>query len=212
MNIALIGATGTIGQRILKEALARKHLVTAIVRDPARLAITDPNLTVRPGEILAPESIIIALDGTNVLISAFGPGKEDPNQIVAAARSLLTALRTKPSTRLIVVGGAGSLEVAPGKQLVDTPDFPAAWKPPALAHREALEVYRAADPNLNWTYVSPAAFIQPGERTGHYRTDTDQLIRDAKGESRISAEDFAVAILDEVAKPQFLRRRFAVAY
>ncbi|HLZ57791.1 MAG TPA: NAD(P)H-binding protein, partial [Ktedonosporobacter sp.] len=110
----------------------------------------------------------------------------------------------------IVVGGAGSLEVAPGLHLVDTPDFPAAWKPTALAHRDALEVYRKA--NLDWTYVSPAALIAPGERTGTYRTGTDKLLTDEKGESRISAEDYAIAILDEVEHPHFIRRRFTVAY
>jgi putative NADH-flavin reductase len=109
-----------------------------------------------------------------------------------------------------MVGGAGSLEVAPGLQLVDTPDFPAAWKSNALAAREALQIFRAAD--VDWTYVSPAAIIRPGERTGAFRVGTDQLLTNEKGESIISVEDFAVAILDEIETPRFVRRRFTVAY
>jgi putative NADH-flavin reductase len=115
--------------------------------------------------------------------------------------------------RLIAVSGAGSLEVKPGLQLVDTPDFPAAWKPAALAHREAIEVYRKAGfAEFDWTAVSPSAVIEPGTRTGHYRTATDQLLVDAQGNSRISAEDFAVAIVDEIEKPKFVEQRFTVGY
>jgi len=109
-----------------------------------------------------------------------------------------------------MVGGAGSLEVAPGVQLVDAPNFPEAWKPVATAHRDALAALRKAP--IDWTYFSPAAFIQPGTRTGKYRTGTEQLVADAKGESRISAEDYAVALVDEIEKPQFIRKRFAAAY
>ena len=112
--------------------------------------------------------------------------------------------------RLVVVGGAGSLEVAPGVQLVDTPEFPAAWKGIALAHRDALAVYRGAA--LDWTYISPAALIGPGERTGQYRTGTDQLLTDKEGESRISVEDFAVAFVDEIENQRFARQRMTVAY
>jgi putative NADH-flavin reductase len=108
-----------------------------------------------------------------------------------------------------VVGGAGSLEVAPGVQLVDAPDFPAEWRAPALAHRDALAVYRTAD--IDWTYFSPAAILEPGERTGRYRTGRDQLLTNADGKSRISAEDFAVALLDEVERPRHLRERITVA-
>jgi putative NADH-flavin reductase len=129
----------------------------------------------------------------------------------AGAKALIEGLRQSGVRRLVVVGGAGSLEVMPGVQLVDTLDFPAAWKPVALAHRDALAVYRLAE-DLDWTYVSPAALIEPGRRTGLYRTGTDQLLVDDKGVSRISVEDFAAAMLDEIKKPRFLRRRFTVAY
>jgi putative NADH-flavin reductase len=112
--------------------------------------------------------------------------------------------------RLVVVGGAGALELAPGVQLVDTPTFPAHWKGLALAHRDALPLYQNSD--LDWTYVSPSAIIEPGQRTGHYRIGTNQLLTDAKGNSHISAEDFSVALLDELEHPRFVRQRFTVGY
>jgi putative NADH-flavin reductase len=210
-KIALIGATGMIGQRILNEALSRGHKVTAIVRDPSRITEKRPNLDVEVGDVLKPESMAGAARGSDVVVNAHGPGKGDPQQVVTAAHALIEGLRSlQPAPRLVVVGGAASLEVAPGMQLIDTPNFPPAWKGIAGAHRDALAVYRKSP--VDWTYVSPAAFIQPGTRTGHYRTGTEQLVTDAKGESRISAEDYAVAILDEIEKPRFSRQRFTAAY
>jgi hypothetical protein len=130
--------------------------------------------------------------------------------VLDAARSLIDGLARARVGRLVVVGGAGSLEVAPGVQLVDTPEFPAAWKEGSLAQREALAVYRAAA--LDWTYISPAALISPGKRTGQYRTGTDRLVTDEKGESLISIEDYAVAFVDEIENGRFVRRRMTVAY
>jgi putative NADH-flavin reductase len=126
------------------------------------------------------------------------------------AHSLITGLVQAGVRRLVIVGGAGSLEVAPGVQLVDTPEFPAAWKGIALAHRDALDVFRTAE--LDWTYISPAAFIEPGKRTGSFRIGSNQLITDAQGNSRISNEDYAVALVDEVEKGNFIRRQMTVAY
>lgn len=215
-KIALFGASGTIGQRILNEALSRGHQVTAIVRDASRAPEKRPNLEIKIGDALKSESVAAAIAGSDVVISSFGPRPGDPQQnLAAAAHSLIQGVdaaskRAAHPIRLIVVGGAGSLEVAPGVQLVDSPEFPAAWKPVALAHRDALAIYRKAA--IDWTYVSPAALIQPGTRTGTYRTGTEQLVKDSAGQSRISAEDYAVAILDEVEKPRFARQRFTVAY
>jgi len=218
-NIALFGATGMIGQRILNEALSRGHKIAAIARDPSKIAEKRPNLTVKAGNILKPESVAAAAAGYDVVVSAYGPPQTDPQQVVAAARSLIEGIKTADqktgkSIRVIMVGGAASLEVAPGVQLLDTPNFPPAWKGIASAHRDALQVLRAeaSKAGVDWTYFSPAAFIQPGERTGKYRTGTDQLVADAKGESRISAEDYAVALLDEIEKPKFIGKRFTVAY
>lgn len=202
MKIALFGAGGTIGQRIAAEARSRGHSVTALGRSTE---VTDAAAVAR------------AVAGHDAVVSAVGPGLGPAGQPVdmlsKAAHALLAGLRQAGVKRLVVVGGAGSLEVAPGKQLVDQPQFPAAWRPVALAHRDALGVYRrATGPDVDWTYVSPAALIEPGARTGKYRVGGDQLLVDAQGQSRISAEDFAVAILDELETPRNVRKRITVAY
>jgi uncharacterized protein len=165
------------------------------------------------GDIFKPETVAAAAVDHDVVVSAYGPGTGDANLVVKAAHSLIEALTRVEPIRLIAVSGAGSLEVKPGLQLVDTPDFPPAWKPVALAHREALDVYRKAGfAEFDWTAATPSAVIEPGTRTGKYRTALDQLIVDAQGNSRISAEDFAVAIVDEIEKPKFDGKRFTVGY
>jgi uncharacterized protein len=210
-KIALFGATGMIGQRILSEAVSRGHTVTAIVRDSTREPELRPRVEFRPGDVLKAESVALAIEGNEVVVSAYGPGGGDSNQIVTAAKALIEGVVAEDShPRLIVVNGAGSLEVSPGAQLMDTPDFPKVWKPLALAHREALDLFRASA--IDWTCASPAAFIEPGKRTGRYRTGLDQLLVDDRGDSRISAEDFAVAVVEEIERRQFPRQRFTVAY
>jgi putative NADH-flavin reductase len=212
-SIVLLGATGMIGQRILAEALSRGHQVTAVTRETSRTGEHRQNLDYRVGDIFKPETIAAAAVDHDVVVSAYGPGMGDANLVVKAAHSLIEALTRVEPIRLIVVSGAGSLELKPGLQLVDTPDFPAAWKPVALAHREALDVFRKAGfAEFDWTAASPSAVIEPGTRTGKYRTALDQLIVDAQGNSRISAEDFAVAVVDEIEKPKFDGKRFTVGY
>jgi putative NADH-flavin reductase len=213
MKIAIFGAGGSIGRRIVSEALRRGHTITTVVRDRSRAEGVDARLAVREGDVLDPAAVAAAVAGHDAVISAVGPGPgpgTDPRMLVAAARSLVAGLPRAGVRRLVVVNGAGSLEVAPGKQLLDEPDFPLASRPFALAHRDALEVYRAAD--LDWTCLSPANIIEPGTRTGRYRTGADTVITDERGESRISTEDFAVALLDELEEPKFIRQRFTVAY
>ena len=211
MKLILFGAGGTIGSRIAGEALERGHELTAVSRDPAKLALQHPLLHKLSGDVLNPASITAAVLGQDAVISAFGPGLHGEAQdVVRAARALVAGVKAAGVKRLLVVGGAGGLEVKPGLQLVDTPDFPPAWKPIALAHRESLAVFGGAD--LDWTYLAPPALIKPGTRTGRYRADSDQLLTDAAGESRISAEDYAVAMLDELERPRHLRARFTVAY
>jgi uncharacterized protein len=211
MKIALFGASGTIGQRITQEALRRGHQVTAIVRDPAGVQISDPQLTVTQGNVLDPGSVAQVTAGHDVVVSAISPRGQQLQAVADAARSLLVGVKRADVKRLIVVGGAASLEVAPGVKLIDTPEFPAAWKGIAQAHHDALEVYRQ-NSDVDWAYASPAAFIAPGERTGTYRLGTEQLVTDEKGESRISAEDFAVVLLDEIEQQRFSRQRFTAAY
>jgi putative NADH-flavin reductase len=212
MKLALVGASGTIGQRILREALRRGHEITAIVRDPSKITNRSPKLQPVVGNVLDAGSVAAVVKGHDAVLSAYGPGGDDPDRtLVTAARALITGLKAAGVNRLVVVGGAGTLEIDPGVQLMDTSALPDAWKGIALAHRDAKRVYDT-ETDLEWSYVSPAAFIEPGDRTGTFRIGGDQLLTDAKGESRISAEDFAVALLDEVEQPKHIRKRFTVAY
>lgn len=210
MNIVIFGASGMIGQRITREALNRGHRVTAIVRTSAKLTITHPNLTVKEGNLFNVDSVARDAAGHDAVINATRQDITVPGHTyVDAANALIVGLTRAGVRRLVVVGGAGSLEIAPGLQLLDSPGFNPAWRPGAVAIRDALDVYRKSD--LDWTFFSPANIIAPGERTGTYRTGTDQLVTNEKGESRISAEDYAVALIDELETPRFVRRRFTAA-
>ncbi|HEY7391196.1 MAG TPA: NAD(P)-dependent oxidoreductase [Bryobacteraceae bacterium] len=207
MKIALFGASGTIGQRILKEALSRGHQMTVVARNTARI----DGIPAVKGDVLDEAGIAEAVKGNDVVISAVGPRPgENPTMVPEAATALIEGVQQAGVPRLLIVGGAGSLEVEPGVQLLDTPQFPREWKGIAIAHRDALEIYRQSD--IDWTYFSPAIFIEPGERTGKYRVGGDEVLMDSKGQSRISAEDYAVAMLDEVEKPKLHRRRVTIAY
>lgn len=211
MQLLLYGATGTIGQRILIEAVDRGHAVTAAARDPD-LIQEMPGVTLRQGDVLDADSVASMAQGHAAVVSAVGPGHaDDPNFLIEAARSLLAAVESC-GARLVVLGGSCSPDVEPGVQLVETSDFAATWTGVALAHRDALELYRAAPPGVDWTYVSPAATVELGKRTGRYRTGGDQIMVDEQGRSRISVEDLAAAILDEVEQPRYRRQRFTVAY
>lgn len=212
MNIALYGASGMIGQRILRESLQRGHSVTAIMRDPAKLSEQHPNLKAVAGNILDPQSVANTVAGHDAVINATAPSHGQVETILEATRSLISALPQAGVKRLLTVGGAGSLEVAPGVQLADTPAIPEAWKPLVLAHRDALHTYRSEADALDWTYFSPSAMIQPGERTGTFRLGGDQLIRDDNGNSAISAEDYAIAVLDEIENPKHIKQRFTIGY
>lgn len=203
MKIALIGATGFIGQYLLTEALARKHQVTALVRNPAKLAGAS-GLTSKALDIHNPAQVTAALAGYDAaIISVHHDGLD--------LQELIDAVKASDVPRLLVVGGAGSLEVAPGVQLVDTPEFPTDWKAVALAAREFLNLLRA-EKTLDWTYLSPSAFIEPSERTGKFRLGTEQLLVNEQGESRISNQDFAVALIDELENPAHSQQRFTVGY
>lgn len=209
MEIVLFGATGMIGSRVLQELVRRGHRITAVVRDPAKLAPHE-NVIWSSGDIFDSAGVADASRGADAVVSAYGPGSEAPELLVKAMVSLIQGVEASAVRRLLVVGGAGSLEVAPGVQLVDTPDFPPAWKGIALAHRDALGLLRNS--KLDWTSLSPAANIHPGERTGRFRVGADQLLTDDNGRSEISAEDFAIALADELERPTHIRRRFTVAW
>jgi putative NADH-flavin reductase len=213
MKIALIGATGFIGSALLQEALDRGHQVTGIQRHPENLP-QHPNLVAQRGDVRNETETAELVEGHDAVISAYSPGRDVADiyqQHIAGYRAIIDGVKKAGVKRLLVVGGAGSLEVAPGVQLVDTPEFPEEWKPGSLSTREVLYLLRD-EPELEWSYLSPSGTIAPGERTGKFRLGTDQLLTDANGESRISLEDYAVAMLDELENPKHIRQRFTVGY
>jgi uncharacterized protein len=210
LKIALFGATGMVGSRIAAEAARRGHQVSALVRQPERVA-AGPNVEAVKVDLLDAAQVAAAVRGHDVVASAYAPPMSQLDDLQTASRALVDGTRAAGLKRLVVVGGAGSLEVAPGQQLVDTEGFPAAYKPIALAHRDAYAYYRTVS-DLDWTFFAPAALIAPGERTGTFRTGATTLIADAKGESRISAEDYAVAFVDELEQGRFVRQIATVAY
>jgi len=212
MKIALFGATGMIGQRILQEAVSRGHSVTAIVRDPSKITDTNPSITAAKGDVLDPKEVAELVAEADAVVSAISPGAGSNDIYIPAVNSLTAGLTEAGVKRILFVGGAGSLEVAPGVQLVDAPDFPEIYKARALAMRDELEYIRTSDLDLDWTYVSPSAVISPGERTGKFRVGGDQLLVDAAGKSSISAEDFAVAVVDEIEKAEHVKERITVGY
>jgi uncharacterized protein len=216
MKILIIGATGMIGSRVAAEALSRGHQVTAASRSgrsddlPAQPALTAVALDATASSTVAEQAA-----GHDVVISAVSPprdGSDPAVPLLATYRSLIEGLRTAGVRRLIAVGGAGSLKTASGQDRVDAPDFPADYKAEALAQRELLNLLRAEVIDLDWTYVSPADHIAPGERTGTFRVGGDQLLTAADGTSFISAEDYAVALVEEAEKNNAIRRRITVAY
>ncbi len=216
MKLVLFGANGSAGSCIAQEALSRGHQVSAVIRDSSRFTMRHERLTVVVGKVCDPVSVAEIVKGHDAVISAAGPGAaiaNDPTQapmVVQAAHALIEGLKQAGVDRLIVVGGAGSLEVAPGVQLVDTPNFPEQYRPASLAHRESLKVFQQSD--LDWTFFSPAAEFESGERRGVFQIGGNQLLMDAAGKSRISVQDFAIALLDEVENPHFLRRQMTAAY
>ncbi|MCW7942753.1 epimerase [Streptomyces hygroscopicus] len=211
MRIVLFGATGMVGSRIVAEATQRGHRVTTVSRS-GRSPV--PGVTAAAADATDPAKVAALAAGADVVASACAPprnGSDPKEPFLALNRALVRGTREAGVRRLVVVGGAGSLEVAPGQALSDQPGFPEAVLPEALAHSAVLEYYRTVD-DLDWTYVSPAAEIAPGERTGSFRVDGDRLLTDADGNSRISAEDYAVAFVDELEQGAHTRARMSVAY
>ncbi|MDQ7988719.1 MAG: NAD(P)-dependent oxidoreductase [Candidatus Dactylopiibacterium sp.] len=212
MNIALIGGTGFVGTAVLQELLARGHDVIALARTPGKLA-AQPRLTVRQADVLDAAQVASALAGADALVSAYNPGWSEPrihDLFLQGHDAIVAGARQAGVKRVLVVGGAGSLEIAPGVQLVDTPEFPADIKQGALAAREALNRLRREDA-LEWTFLSPPVFLAPGERTGRYRIGGDQVLMAGDAPAGISVADLAVAIVDEIEHARHPRARFTVA-
>jgi putative NADH-flavin reductase len=200
-----------IGSRIATEASARGHQVLAVSRSGQSPV---PGVTATAADASDPVKVTELVAGADVVASACVPprdGTEPREPFLALNRALVEGVRAVGVRRLVVVGGAGSLEVAPGQTVLDQPGFPETVLAEALAHRDALDFYRTLD-DLDWTYVSPAADIAPGPRTGHFRLGGDRLLTDEHGNSRISAEDYAIAFVDELETPAHPRARMSVAY
>ncbi len=213
MKIALIGA-GMVGSRILQEALDRGHSVTVIVRHPEKVQVQNAHLTVEQGDALDADQLTDLVRGHDAIISAYAVNWVDPSSFPnysKAAQSILDSAERADVRRVLNVGGAGSLEVAPGVQFVDTPEFPEQYRAASNEQRNSLEVFRK-NQTIDWTFVTPAVVIAPGTRTGKFRLGNDNPIFDANGQSFISAEDFAIAVLDELEHPQHIRQRFTLAY
>lgn len=208
MKVLIIGAAGNIGSRILREAVSRGHEVTAVSR---REGAIDPGPSVEVERADARDAGEVAriVDGHDAVVVTVSYRKEGDAPIHQVVRAVVEGTRGA-GPRVFVVGGAGSLEISPGVQLLDTPEFPEAYRAESLQAREALGVVRASE--ADWTYLSPAAEISPGERTGRYRAGGDRLLTDEEGNSRISTEDFAVAVIDELEEPKHRGQRFTVAY
>jgi putative NADH-flavin reductase len=219
LRIALFGAGGTLGSRIAAEAVARGHAVTPVQRTAGFVKLGPRRVGVRRGDAFDADSVASVAKGHDAVVSAVAPPPGQPELLVRAARGLVAGCRAAGVPRLLVVNGAGSLlvpQVDPrlgeAMPLLDTPDFPADWRPTALAHRDALAYLRDAATGLQWTAVSPPALIQPGVRTGRYQIGTERLLRGRDGHSRISAEDYAVAVVDELEKARFKGKRMTVAW
>jgi hypothetical protein len=211
IRIVVYGGTGNIGQRIVHEALERGHTVTVVVRDPSVMREQPPRLHVLRGDVLDATAVARTISGSGVVVSAvsFRKPTADHATFTQAGQSLVTALRSlgPGAPYLIVVGGGGSLEQPPGVHF----EIPSAWKDEVAAQNASLAFYRTVN-DVRWTYFSPPFMIAPGTRTGKFRLGSDQFIVDAGGESRISMEDYAVAVIDEAEKPAHVNKRFTVGY
>ena len=213
MDIVLFGASGMIGSRILQELLARGHKVTAVVRDPSRVAKA-PGVSALQGDLTDASKVANYLEGADAVISAYNPGQGTERRLLQATEALLAGARQAGVARVIMVGGAASLFVAPGVTLLESGHLPEQWLAIGQAHSDALSLLRNSETaaDLDWTYFSPAAFIQPGERTGKFRLGKDELVVDGQGQSRISAEDYAIALVDELEHPRHVQQRFTIGY
>ena len=209
MNVVVYGATGNSGSEIVKELLARGHKVTGVARNIEPLK-SQPAVTAKTDDLSNVGAVAEIIKGADVVVSAYQPPADNTDKLVDVTKLQIEAVKKAGVPRLLVVGGAGQLEVAPGVTLIKSGYLPAEYLPIATAHEKAAGVLKASD--INWTYLAPAAYFVPGERTGKFRLGTKELVTDAKGESKISFADYAIALVDEIEKPKHERALFSVGY
>jgi putative NADH-flavin reductase len=209
MNVVVYGATGNSGSEIVKELLRRGHKVTAVARKVDSIK-AEPGVIAKADDLSDVNLIAAVVTDADAVVSAYAPPMDNTDALVGVTEREISAVKKAGAKRLLVVGGAGLLEVAPGVTLIKSGHLPAEYLPIATSHERALEVLRKSD--VNWTYLSPAAYFVPGERTGKFRLGTKELISDAEGESRISFADYAIALVDEIEKPAHERASFSVGY
>jgi putative NADH-flavin reductase len=209
MNVVVYGATGNSGLEIVKELLPRGHKVTGVARKVDSLK-AEPGLTIKTDDLLNVDAIVGIIKGADAVVSAYAPPADETDALIAVTERQIAAVKKGGGPRLVVVGGAGLLEVASGVTLIKSGYLPAEYLPIATSHEKALGVLRTSD--IDWTYLSPGAYFVPGERTGKFRLGTKELVSDAKGESKISFADYAIALVDELEKPAHRRASFSVGY
>jgi len=214
-NIVIIGASGFIGSAILKEALKRGLKVTAIVRNTEKITIVNDLLTLKKGDVMKEDDLVNLVSGADAVVSSYNPGWTNPNiyqDTLNGYQSIIRAVRRAGVKRLLVVGGAGSLFVKPGVRLMETGIIPESFMPGVKGLAEAYFSLLKPEKELDWVFFSPAGNIFPGEPAGKYRLGDETLITDEKGESRISAGDYAVAMIDEVIQEKRHRQRMTIGY
>lgn len=214
-KIVLIGASGFVGSAILNEALSRGHQVTAVVRNPDKISTKHANLTITKGDVSSEEVVKVLSEGADAVISAYNPGWTNPDiyeETLKNYSAILNGVKAAGVKRLLCVGGAGTLFVAPGVRLLDAVELPEAIMPGVKSLGKFYLEVLSAEKEIDWVFFSPAGNIAPGERTGKFRLGKDDLIVDAEGKSNISVEDYAVAMIDELEVPAHHQERFTIGY
>lgn len=214
-KVALIGASGFIGSQLVKELLSRGYQVTAIVRSADKIKNDDKNLKVVSADVFDTDKLAEVLKNNDAVISAYNPGWTNPNiydDTIKGYQSIIEAVKKAGIKRLQAVGGAGSLLIAPGKTVVDSGAIPDEILPGVKALALVLKDQFLPEKELDWVFFSPAGTIEPGERTGKYRLGLDDLITDEQGNSKISVQDYAKAMVDELENPKHHQQRFTIGY
>jgi uncharacterized protein len=214
-KIVLIGASGFVGSVILKEALDRNHYVTALVRHPEKVTVVHKNLIVKQGDVSSGKIVATVSKGADAVLSAYNPGWKNPNiavETLVVYRTILEGVRQSGVKRFLVVGGAGSLFISPGKRLMDSGTFPESFLPAVKALAEFYLIDLEAEKSIDWVFFSPAGILEPGLRTNKFRLGKDDLIINSSGESKISVQDYAVAMIDELEQEAHHRERFTIGY